>query len=1044
MTTRERFAALQYIYPFLKMIWAASPLMAFSNLFLRLVRSFLPLALLYVGKLIIDEVVRLVNMGGASGDELQTIWVLIAIELGLAVLSDVLGRAVTLLDALLGDTFTNDISVKLIRHAATLDLIHFENSEFYDKMERARQQTYSRNALMSMVFKQLQDVLTILSLAGGLIVMAPWLILLLAVALIPAFLGEAHFNAKSYSLSRSWTEERRELDYLRYIGASDYTAKEVKIFGLSGFLANRYGELADEYYLANKNLAVRRASWGGVLAIIGSLGYYLAYAIIVWRTVQGQFSIGDLTFLAGSFRRLRGLLESFLTGFTRIADRALYLKDLFEFFDIEANILSASSSQPVPNPIKKGFRFENVGFKYPGSDVWAVKNLSFTLHADEIIALVGENGAGKTTLVKLLARLYDPDEGVIYLDDKDLRLYDIEALRNKVGVIFQDFVRYALSASENIAIGRIDEREDRTRIVSSADQSMALPVIEGLPEQFDQVLGKRFTNGIELSGGQWQKVALGRAYMRDAELLILDEPTAALDARAEYEVFQRFVDLTRGKMAVLISHRFSTVRMAHRILVLEQGKLIEQGSHDELLALGAVMRSYLHYRQKVIDRGRASVKGKRKSARSIAIEQLIRLDLISHQFDADESLPIKAERDHRLVKEYVQGVLRWKRKLDFLIEHFYRGQFDQMQPELKWILRLGVYDLLFMRTPDHAAIHEAVELAKTRVRTGAGNLANGILRSIHRNLEALPEPTTNNTVQKLGITHSHPDWMVERWLGRYGDQALALLEWNNKRPVFSVRINTDKIAADAFKKKLDEADIEWESSRYLEDFIKVPRLQPLIRGHYLENGLCAVQDESAGLVVRLLDPHPGEHIVDACAAPGGKTLYSAHLMQGKGSLLALDVQENRLERLRNVQKAYDAEWISLASFDIRGAEIKEKADRVLLDVPCTGLGVLSKRADLRWNRSEDDLHAIAKLQRELLEAVALWVKPGGYLLYSTCTIEPEENQEQIKAFLASHPEFEIEKATLPDDVVTPDGFFTTVPHVHDMDGAFAAKLKRTE
>ena len=559
--------------------------MAFSNLFLRLGRSLLPLAQLYVGKLIIDEVVRLVNLGGVSGGELQTMWILIAIELGLAILSDMLGRAVTLLDALLGDKFTNEISVKLIQHAARLDLIHFEDSEFYDKLERARQQTYARNALMSMVFKQLQDVLTIISLAGGLIVMAPWLILLLAIALIPAFLGEAHFNAKSYSLVRSWTEERRELDYLRYIGASDITAKEVKIFGLSGFLAKRYGDLADQYYGANKNLAIRRASWGAVLAVVGSLGYYLAYAIIVWRTVQGQFSIGDLTFLAGSFRRLRGLLEAFLTGFTRIAERALYLKDLFDFFEIEARIVSADESLPIPNPIKEGFRFENVGFKYPGSDKWAIRQLSFTLHANEIIALVGENGAGKTTLVKLLARLYDPDEGVIYLDGKELAKYDIAELRNRVGVIFQDFVRYALSASENIAIGRIGEREDRPRIVSSADQSMALPVIEELPEKFDQVLGKRFSNGIELSGGQWQKVALGRAYMRNAELLILDEPTAALDARAEYEVFQRFVDLTRGKMAVLISHRFSTVRMAHRILVLDQGELIEEGSHEELLAL---------------------------------------------------------------------------------------------------------------------------------------------------------------------------------------------------------------------------------------------------------------------------------------------------------------------------------------------------------------------------------------------------------------------------------------------------------------------------
>ena len=585
LTTRERFDALQYIPPFLRMVWASSPPMALANLLLRLVKAGLPLAILYVGKLIVDEVVRLVNLGTLEGVDLQSIWVYISLELGLVIFSDVLGRGITLLDALLGDKFTNDISVKLIQHAANLDLVHFEDAEFYDKLERARQQTYSRHALMSMVFKQLQDVVTIFFLAGGLVVLAPWLILLLAIALIPGFLGEAHFNARSYSLIRSWTEERRELDYLRYIGASDVTAKEVKIFGLSNFLADRYGTLADEYFLANQKLAIRRAGWGSALAIIGSLGYYAAYALIVWRTIQGQFTIGDLTFLAGSFSRLKGLLEGFLIGFTRIAERALYLKDLFEFFEIKPRILTTGTHLPVPSPMKEGFRFEEVGFRYPGSEAWAIRNLSFTLRAGEIIALVGENGAGKTTLVKLLSRLYDPDEGTIFLDGVDLKQYDLNELRSRVGIIFQDYVRYALTVSDNIAIGRIAERQDQDRIKHAADQSLARPVIEKLPDQFKQVLGKRFTNGIDLSGGEWQKLALGRAYMRSAELLILDEPTASLDARAEYEVFQRFVDLTKGKMAVLISHRFSTVRMAHRILVLEQGQLIEEGSHEELVAL---------------------------------------------------------------------------------------------------------------------------------------------------------------------------------------------------------------------------------------------------------------------------------------------------------------------------------------------------------------------------------------------------------------------------------------------------------------------------
>jgi ATP-binding cassette, subfamily B, bacterial len=407
---------------------------------------------------------------------------------------------------------------------------------------------------------------------------------LLAVALIPAFLGEAHFNALSYSLNYQWTPERRELDYVRQTGASVETAKEVKIFGLHAFLIERYRVLAERFFRANRALAVRRAAWGSLLTMLGTLGYYVAYAFIAWRTVRGDFSIGDLTFLAGSFRRLRNLLETLLSGFSQVAGQALYLDDLYSFFEIEAEIRSPGSPRPVPLPIRTGFVFEGVGFRYPGAERWAVRNLSFSLHAGEALALVGENGAGKTTLVKLLARLYDPDEGRILLDGHDLREYDLAGLRAAVGVIFQDFVRYHLTAAENIAVGQIDAREDRARIVAAAERSLADEVIRKLPKGYDQVVGKRFKSGIDLSGGEWQKIAIARAYMRDAQLLILDEPTAALDARSEFEVFQRFKELSRGKTTVLISHRFSTVRMADRILVLKDGEIEELGSHAELLA----------------------------------------------------------------------------------------------------------------------------------------------------------------------------------------------------------------------------------------------------------------------------------------------------------------------------------------------------------------------------------------------------------------------------------------------------------------------------
>ena len=591
-SVRERFDALRNLKPFLAQIWATSPTLTISTGLLRLARALLPVAMLYVGKLIIDEAVRLVALDTGlttlgewyESGLLSPLMGLLALEFGLAVLSDALGRIVSLVDSLLSELFTNATSVRLMEHAATLDLEDFEDSELQDRLDRARRQTMGRMTLMSQLFGQAQDVVTILSFAAGLIVYAPWLMLLLAVALIPAFLGEAHFNALNYSLNFSWTPERRELEYLRQTGASVETAKEVKIFGLHSFLIERVRELSWKFYWANRALALRRAGWGGLLTALGSIGYYVAYAYIAWRTVRGDFTIGDLTFLAGSFLRLRQLLEGLLVGFSQVAGQALYLDDLFSFFEIEPEIVSPPDPRPFPVPVREGFVFEDVGFRYPGAERWAVRHLSFTLKAGEVLALVGENGAGKTTLVKLLARLYDPDEGRILLDGHDLRSYDLEVLRSQIGVIFQDFVRYHLTAAENIAVGRIEARDDRGRIVDAARRALADEVIAKLPRGYDQVIGRRFRNGVDLSGGEWQKVAIARAYMRDSQLLILDEPTAALDARSEFEVFQRFKELSAGKTAVLISHRFSSVRMADRILVLADGRVEAVGTHEELLA----------------------------------------------------------------------------------------------------------------------------------------------------------------------------------------------------------------------------------------------------------------------------------------------------------------------------------------------------------------------------------------------------------------------------------------------------------------------------
>jgi ATP-binding cassette subfamily B protein len=589
---KERFSALRTLRPFIAMVWRASPSLMAASLALRLVRALVPVVALYVGKLIIDDVVRVVQMPGrpttldgwlASG-ELQWLGVLLSAEFALAVLSDVLIRVVSLVDGLLSEKVTNASSVRLMEHAATLDLEDFEDAEFQDQLERARRQTSGRLTLMAQLLAQAQALVTVASFATGLLVYAPWLIVLLLVALLPVFLGEQHFSAQTYTLDFGRTPERRELDYVRQTAASVETAKEVKIFGLNRWLIEHYRRLADSFYITNRRLALRRAGWGSLFAAIGTVGYYLAYAYIVWRTLSGAFSIGDLTFLAGSFARLRGLLEQLLTTFSTTAAQALYLNDLFSFFGMRPEILSPANARPFPRPILEGFVFEDVGFIYPGADRWAVRHLNFILKAGEVVALVGENGAGKTTLVKLLTRLYDPDEGRILLDGHDLRDYDLEALRGSMGVIFQDFVRYNFTARDNIAVGRIDARDDQARIERAAHASQADDVVAGLAAGYDQRIGKRFKNGVELSGGEWQKIAIARAYMREAEVLILDEPTAALDARAEFEVFQRFKELSHGKTAVLISHRFSSVRMADRIFVLADGRIEDIGTHEELVA----------------------------------------------------------------------------------------------------------------------------------------------------------------------------------------------------------------------------------------------------------------------------------------------------------------------------------------------------------------------------------------------------------------------------------------------------------------------------
>ena len=587
----ERLEALKNVPPLLRMVWETHRGFATAIVALRVTRALVPVAVLWVGKLIIDGVVAAIQ-AHAAGRSVAWNYLagLVVLELAVAITGEALARGHTLLESLLGDLFSNRVSVRLMEHAGTLDLRQFEDPAFYDHLERARRQTVGRIALIELILGTAQNLVTIVSLAGALLLYVPWLLGLLILAILPSFVGETHFAALGYSLLFRWTPERRQLDYLRYTAASDETAKEIKLFGLARWLTDRYARLSDSFYQANARLAMRHGVVAWLLAIMGALGYYGAYVWIIVLTVRGHvspagvFTIGVLTFLAASFRQSRDLIQGILLSMSQLYEQSLYLKDLFTFFAMQPTIASKPGARPVVRPIRQGFEFKDVGFRYPGSDRWAVRHLTFTLVPGERLALVGENGAGKTTLVKLLARLYDPDEGVILLDGVDLRAYDVASLHQCIGVIFQDFVRYDMVVRENIGVGEIGAVEAMPRVERAAERSLAAAVVERLPNRYEQMLGRRFDGGVELSGGEWQKVALARAYLRDAEVLILDEPTAALDARAEFEVFQRFTELTRGKMAVLISHRFSTVRMADRILVLENGEVKEDGTHEALLA----------------------------------------------------------------------------------------------------------------------------------------------------------------------------------------------------------------------------------------------------------------------------------------------------------------------------------------------------------------------------------------------------------------------------------------------------------------------------
>ena len=554
------------------------------NVILRLIKSIFPVVLLWVGKEIIDEVIAIVNTG--ESQELNKLYLLIAIEFGIAIFSDVFNRLIGATDTLMGSLYSNDSSVELIQKTSRVDLQYLEDSEFYDKLERARRQTVGRVNLMSNSLAQAQDFITIVSLISALIYFYPILIFLLVISIIPTLLNELKFSSSNYKLTSRMAPERRQLDYMRVIGASDVTAKEVKLFGLADFISRTFSTTANKYYQSVKKLTIKRSVWGAIFNIIGVIAYYGAFVFIILKAVVSLVTIGELTFLAGSFNKLRNQLQVMFTRFSNITESAMYLHDYFEFIDMEFIDQSNFQQLPVPAEIVTGIKFQNVTFSYPNGHIPVFNGLSFDLRKGEKLALVGENGSGKTTLIKLLLRLYEPTSGCILLDGVDIRHYEKEEYQKLFGAIFQDFVKYYLTTRINIAVGNIENVGNDKKIEEAAELSLADEVVKDLLNGYDQELGKRFKKGAELSGGQWQKIALARAYMSEAPIIILDEPTSALDARAEYEVFQRFIGLTKGRTSIIISHRFSTVRMADRILVLNNGEVLELGTHEELMENG--------------------------------------------------------------------------------------------------------------------------------------------------------------------------------------------------------------------------------------------------------------------------------------------------------------------------------------------------------------------------------------------------------------------------------------------------------------------------
>ncbi|MBC7661830.1 MAG: ABC transporter ATP-binding protein [Chitinophagaceae bacterium] len=559
----------------LKLAWKSSPSISLSIGLLTLLSAALPVSIAYIGKLIIDNIV-------AKSHDQTVLWVLL--ELFVIALQALVQRSLFLLRSLLGARLGADVNIMILEKAVTLELSHFEDAEFYDKLTRARREASSRPlSMVTDTLQLLQNVLTLSSYVALLFAFSGWAVLGLVLAALPATAVEMRYSRAAFRL-RNWrSADTRRLNYLEYVLANDEHVKEVKVLGLGPKLLARYKNLTEQFYNEDKDLAVKRSVWAYLLSLLATATFYVCYLIMAIEAAEGNLSLGNLTLYVMAFRQGQQAFQSSLTAIGGMYEHNLYMSNLFAFLGIETMREKAPPAIVEPRR-EQGIRFINVGFRYPGRDAWALKDINLYIPAGKSLALVGHNGAGKTTFIKLLCGLYTPTEGSILLDGRDLRDWDAEILLHRIGVIFQDFNQYHFTLRENVGLGSVDHLDDESRVRRAVDRVGADEILKGMNQGLETMLGRWFSDGVDLSGGQWQKVALARAFVREeADILILDEPTAALDAEAEQRIFERFQILAKGRTTILISHRFPTVRIADHIVVIEGGRLVEEGNHESLV-----------------------------------------------------------------------------------------------------------------------------------------------------------------------------------------------------------------------------------------------------------------------------------------------------------------------------------------------------------------------------------------------------------------------------------------------------------------------------